>query len=398
MSSILGNIRNNVIYSLNRHTNKLATLQEQAATGARINRVSDDPSDAYQILNLESQVNSIADYIKNLENTTNILEASSSYIESMMSEIFKAKKDLTGLTGGIYNESQRQIVVEGLDSALESMVAFANAKYSGGQYLFGGTSTATAPYQAQYTNGKITEVEYQGSSEKRDVELAPGIEDSVFYVGEDLFALDNRDGLSFVGADTGVAQGQGTSNLKGYCWLEISEPVSGTYRLTVDGGESHVDVAVPPGDTNTKVINSLTGEVLYLDTTGITTTGVELVNAEGTNDIFNTLITIRDIFANENDLPESQIEQMRLVTLDSIDEMYNMLNSVSVSIGSKTNYLDSTKLMLTDIKYNTEDEITFIEEADITQIAIDLSQTEVLYQMSLSVAGRMISMSLFDFI
>jgi len=155
---------------------------------------------------------------------------------------------------------------------------------------------------------------------------------------------------------------------------------------------------VPPGDTNTKVINSLTGEVLYLDTTGITTTGVELVNAEGTNDIFNTLITIRDIFANENDLPESQIEQMRLVTLDSIDEMYNMLNSVSVSIGSKTNYLDSTKLMLTDIKYNTEDEITFIEEADITQIAIDLSQTEVLYQMSLSVAGRMISMSLFDFI
>ncbi len=398
MSSILGNIRNNVIYSLNRHTNKLATLQEQAATGARINRVSDDPSDAYQILNLESQVNSIADYIKNLENTTNILEASSSYIESMMSEIFKAKKDLTGLTGGIYNESQRQIVVEGLDSALESMVAFANAKYSGGQYLFGGTSTATAPYQAQYTNGKITEVEYQGSSEKRDVELAPGIEDSVFYVGEDLFALDNRDGLSFVGADTGVAQGQGTSNLKGYCWLEISEPVSGTYRLTVDGGESHVDVAVPPGDTNTKVINSLTGEVLYLDTTGITTTGVELVNAEGTNDIFNTLITIRDIFANENDLPESQIEQMRLVTLDSIDEMYNMLNSVSVSVGSKTNYLDSTKLMLTDIKYNTEDEITFIEEADITQIAIDLSQTEVLYQMSLSVAGRMISMSLFDFI
>ena len=196
MSSILGNIRNNIIYSLNRHANKLATLQEQAATGARINRVSDDPSDAYQILNLESQVNSIADYIKNLENTTNILGVSSDYIGSMMSGILDTKTDLTQITSGTYNVSQNQGVVEGLDSTLESMVAFANTKYLN-QYLFGGTSTATAPYQAQYTDGRITSVVYQGSSEKRNVELAPGIEDSAFYVGEDLFALDNRAGLSF---------------------------------------------------------------------------------------------------------------------------------------------------------------------------------------------------------
>jgi len=267
MGSTLGNIRNNLIYSLNRHMNKLVTLQEQAATGSRINRISDDPSDAYRILNLKSQVNSIANNIGNLENTTSILGASSTVIGKMMSDVSSTKTTLTQITGGIYNTNQRQIIVEGLDSAIESMVAFANTKYLG-QYIFGGTSTATAPYQAQYTDGKITSVVYQGSSEKRNVELAPGIEDSAFYVGEDLFALDNRAGLSFVGADTGVVQGQGTSSLKGYCWLEISEPASGTYRLTVDGGESYVDVAVPPGDGNTKVTNSLTGEVLYLDTTG----------------------------------------------------------------------------------------------------------------------------------
>ena len=398
MGSTLSNIRNNLIYSLNRHMNKLVTLQEQAATGSRINRISDDPSDAYQILNLKSQVNSIANNIGNLENTTSILGASSSVIGNMMSEVSSTKTTLTQITGGIYNTNQRQIIVEKLDSALESMVAFANTKYSGGQYLFGGTSTANAPYQAQYTDGKITSVVYQGSSEKRDVELAPGIEDSAFYVGEYLFALDNRAGLSFVGAETGVAQGQGTSSQKGYSWLEISEPASGTYRLTVDGGESYVDVAVPPGDGNTKVTNSLTGEVLYLDTTGITGTGTELVNAEGTNDLFSTLITIRDIVANEKGIPDAQIEQMRLAMLDSIDEMYNMLNRASVSVGSKINYLNNTKEMLTDVKYNAEDETALIGDADITQVAIDISQTQALYQMSLSAAGRMMSMSLFDYL
>jgi len=84
--------------------------------------------------------------------------------------------------------------------------------------------------------------------------------------------------------------------------------------------------------------------------------------------------------------------------LDSIDEMYNMLNRASVSVGSKINYLDNTKEMLTDVKYNAEDETALIGDADITQVAIDLSQTEILYQMSLSAAGKMMSMSLFDFI
>lgn len=397
MSGILSNVRNNIIYSLSRQTDQLAKLQEQTATGARINRISDSPSEAYQVLTLDSQVSSLANYIKNLGNAVGTLSVSSEVIGSMMSDILTTKTNLTQITGGIYNTSQRQIITEKLDSVLESMVSFANTKNSG-QYLFGGTSTSNAPYQAQYTNGKITSVVYQGSSEKRNIEIAPGVRDSAFYAGKDLFASNNRTGLSFVGAGTGVTQGQGTSSQNGYGWLEISEPVSGTYRLTSDGGASYVDVAVPPGDPNTKVTNSLTGEVLYLDTTGITSTGVELVNADGTNDLFNTLITIRDVFANEKDLPDDQVEQMRLMTLDSIDEIYNVLNASSTMIGSKISYLDNTKEMLTDLKYSAEDQTTLIKEADIAQIAIDLTQIETLYQLSLSVAGKMMSMSLFDYI
>jgi flagellin-like hook-associated protein FlgL len=51
-----------------------------------------------------------------------------------------------------------------------------------------------------------------------------------------------------------------------------------------------------------------------------------------------------------------------------------------------------------NIQYNTEDETTRLQEADISQIAIDLSRREVLYQMSLSVAAKLMSMSLLDYI
>ncbi|GAG40756.1 unnamed protein product, partial [marine sediment metagenome] len=46
----------------------------------------------------------------------------------------------------------------------------------------------------------------------------------------------------------------------------------------------------------------------------------------------------------------------------------------------------------------TEDEATRLQQADIAQIAIDLSRREVLYQMSLAVAAKLMSLSLLDYI
>jgi flagellin-like hook-associated protein FlgL len=60
--------------------------------------------------------------------------------------------------------------------------------------------------------------------------------------------------------------------------------------------------------------------------------------------------------------------------------------------------LEGIKSNLEDVKVNTEDQTTQLEEADIAQVAIDLSRHEALYQMSLAVAGKLMSLSLLDFI
>jgi len=152
------------------------------------------------------------------------------------------------------------------------------------------------------------------------------------------------------------------------------------------------------GETNQAVTDSRTGQVLYVDTTGITSTGVELVSMSGTHDIFNTLITIRDILANKNGLPDAQLQTLRENSLGALDEVSNLLLQGQVSVGSKIGFLDNLKNSLTDLKGNTDDNTTRIQEADIAQIAIDISRRQTLYQMSLSVAGKMMSVSLLDFI
>jgi flagellin-like hook-associated protein FlgL len=138
--------------------------------------------------------------------------------------------------------------------------------------------------------------------------------------------------------------------------------------------------------------------VLYVDTTGITGTGVELVEMPGTHDIFNTLITIRDILANKKGLSEAQLQTLRENSTQALDEMSNLLLQSSVSVGSKVGFLESLKNNLADLKGNTQDNTTRIQEADIAQIAIDIARRQTLYQMSLSVAGRLMSVSLLDFI
>ena len=498
MSGTLNNIYNNVSFALHLHIEAMARLQEQASTGSRINRTSDDPAAAYRVLGLNTNVKSLENYIDNLSEVISTLELSCAIVKDIMSILTETRKRLTQITGGIYGEESRKRTAEGINDLLEQTVSLANTEHID-QYLFGGTNTGSAPYTVERTNGEITSVTYQGSDEGRNIEVAPGVESSAFYIGDNIFRSNDRSAPVFIG-DTGAAAGTGTSSVRGYTWLTITDdtdpakyrlsindgtdyvtvdkgkgaeeqtltftdvPTSGSFTLTFDGQKtaainfnddataiqtklenlSNLDVGdvtvtgtylagfnitfadtlgnVPElvagdntlanggaititegtttpgiGDNNLAVTDSA-GRVLYVNTTGITSTGVDLVSIPGTHDIFNTLITLRDILNNAKGLSEIQLRELRDDVLISLEEVSNLLIQTEVSVGSKIGFLDNLKNNLNNLKYSVEDESTLLQEADIAQIAIELSRREVLYQMSLSVAARLMSMSLLDFI
>ena len=72
-----------------------------------------------------------------------------------------------------------------------------------GQYLFGGGSTTSEPYQVVRTDGEITNITYQGSYENRNIEVAPGLKSSALLVGDEIFKSNERGELVFIG-DTGA--------------------------------------------------------------------------------------------------------------------------------------------------------------------------------------------------
>ncbi len=394
MSGTLSSIYDNVSFALSLHSEAMSRLQEQVATGNRVNRPSDSPSDAYRILGLDSQKSATQNYINNLSDMEGFLGASSTIIENIISEFVEARKQMTQITSGTYGEQSRQRVAEGINSILEQIVMLANTKQSN-RYLFGGSNTTSAPYVAERTDGQISKVTYQGSAEQLNVEVAPGLTSSAFYVGDDIFRSTNRDAPIFF-SHTGAKAGTGTSSITGDTWLLVT--YDGTnYKLSIDDGASFVTVPVG-GDTNQAVTNSRTGQVLYVDSTEINSTGADLVSVHGTYDVFNTLISIRDILENKKELSNDQLQELLGNSLESLQEVNELLVQTQVSVGSRIGFLGNLQDNLENIQYNSEDELTRLQQADIAQVAMDLSRREILYQMSLSVAAKLMSMSLLDFI
>jgi flagellar hook-associated protein 3 FlgL len=394
MSGSLSGIYESISYALQLHGRSISLLQEQASTGNRINRASDGPSEAYRILGLSSQGQSLDSYQSNVADLTGQLEMSSTIVSDMASQLADVRTLLTQIVGGIYDANGRQRIAEKIDSTLEQLVSLANTKYAS-QYVFGGSNTGTAPYTVVREDGKITSVTYQGSDETRRVDVAPGLDAEACPVGDEVFSCDSRGAPVFLGS-TGAAAGTGTSSVRGDTWLTVDYD-GANYRVSVDDGATFVTVP-PGGDTNQAVTDSRTGRVLYVNTTGIKETGVALVRSPGTYDAFNALISLRDMLMDGHSVASADLTNYVNEGVAGVEEVRNRLVQANVTIGSQIGFLDTLKQNLENMQYDTQDQTTRLQQADVAQIAIDLSREQVLYQMSLSVAGKLMSMSLLDFI
>jgi len=85
-------------------------------------------------------------------------------------------------------------------------------------------------------------------------------------------------------------------------------------------------------------------------------------------------------------------------TLTSMQEVEEKLTRSFPVIGGRIETLSNLKDSVEDLKVNSEDEVSRLLDADITQLAIDLARHQMLYEMSLTAASKIFSTSLLDFL
>lgn len=185
---------------------------------------------------------------------------------------------------------------------------------------------------------------------------------------------------------TGIAGGTvGTVSITSNGDLSIN---GGTDKIAIDFSNNQ-----PVTDTTTEP-----DQILYVNSIGIKDVGVEPVRIPGTYDIFNMLITLRENLENTHNLETPEQLDILAETLGSMQEVQSGVHKQMTTVGARLQALDNLKANMEEISSNSEDEVSSLQDADVIQLAIDITRYQTLYQMTLQTASKLLNLSLLDYV
>lgn len=123
----------------------LAGLQEQLATGLRVNRPSDDPSAYAQARMLESLDQRYAQYGRAIGDARQWVNQTGNELGTLTERFTEAYEEGLRALNGTLNDDNREALAGRIESLLAEVVDGLNAK-SGGEYLFAGNRSTTEPF------------------------------------------------------------------------------------------------------------------------------------------------------------------------------------------------------------------------------------------------------------
>ncbi len=125
----------------------LNTVQNQIATGKRVNTVSDNPTGASQALALRATLVDNAQYQTNADSAHSFLAASDGALSSATDALQQARTIAVQGANGTQTPQTMQALGEQVSGLIRQLTQDANADIHG-KYLFGGTLTQSPPFQA----------------------------------------------------------------------------------------------------------------------------------------------------------------------------------------------------------------------------------------------------------
>jgi flagellin-like hook-associated protein FlgL len=209
MSTIFTSIQNN----LQNLAEDLQRVNASIASGRKYQSISDNPVDVGAILGLTQEESQTVQYDRNLETAKGWLSVTLSALQNI-TDLVRASMALANqMATGTYNAAQRQAAAQQIQGYLEEVMQVGNTKF-GGQHILAGYRTDSPPF-----------IEGDWEVQPPVLHLQPG------------------------STGTAVAGGTYTGAASRTYLVEVVSGGGagvGTYRVSVDGGQSWTAPAVIP--------------------------------------------------------------------------------------------------------------------------------------------------------
>ncbi len=184
---------------------RYSRLQQEVATGRRINRPSDDPAAALRILPLRNDLRDLEQLSDNVSLARETLDTGTASLEDASTLMQRVRELTTQASNGTLSNPDRQSIGAELDQLLNQLVGIGNSR-RGDRYLFGGTATGDAPFDL-VEDGGGTRVVYRGNRDSLEVNVAPGVSTALNVPGDAIFQVRSRTSTTFSTAYGAAATG-----------------------------------------------------------------------------------------------------------------------------------------------------------------------------------------------
>ncbi|MCK5256913.1 MAG: flagellar hook-associated protein FlgL, partial [Deltaproteobacteria bacterium] len=187
-------IFDNMLSNLTKAIERTQNIQEVISTGKKINLLSDDPAGIVQVVNYQSDLTKLSQYKENITHGNSWLDMSDSILQDIQNLVGEAKNIAIAQSTSTMNSETRAQAAVVAQNLYEQLIGYGNTRLAG-RYIFGGSITDSAPFNANGT--------YNGNGEDILVEIIEGIQAKINLAGSEFLVTDLDPDLSTAAATSG---------------------------------------------------------------------------------------------------------------------------------------------------------------------------------------------------
>jgi flagellar hook-associated protein 3 FlgL len=392
-------------------------------TANNANTVTSEPGTAST---LSSQIDSALNQLLTIANSQS---ANGTYLFSGTSSTTQpfavTGTNTRGQTAGIvYNGSQQNsATIVGKSLTVPTLISGSSvfqtnsrqaSVYSGSTGAKAGTGTDSATGQGTLlvqhtvtTYAGASGVSAGTSSPANDTILGPSgantltISDTSGNGSSGTVSLNGGPAVAYSNADTDLKVTGPGGEIVSVNTQSIAHGFNGTVNLTSDGTiSSDGGTTTTPIDfsTNQVITNGATGAVTNVDSSAIRKAGTNEVDYQGTFDVFQTLVAIRDTIKNSQGLNATD-RSARLTR--QIAELDRLNTAITIPLGQQavqSQFISNLQDRTTNLQTNLAEATSNLQSTDMATAIVDLQQQQNLYQAGLQITAKINTLTLADFI
>jgi flagellar hook-associated protein 3 FlgL len=380
---------NNIRSQLARNGRRLATAQEQVATGRQVNRPSDDPAGAFRVLSLKQLTAANDQFERNLDSLEANLGVAENVLGQTQEVLYRTLELAIQAANASLDRSQRAVIATEVSQQLDEVKRLGNTQL-GARYLFAGYLSDKPPFTrelqvsangANTGTGTIAGGTFDGdavSGSRYEIRFSDPTSYEVFEVGTGLTAAS---GVYTAGAPIDF-DGNGNEVV-----INGAPATGDTFEILprmIYQGDSN-EIMVPVGEGQTVAAN-VRGHQLYLGDGNL-----DGATDAGRVSVFAALEDLK--FALEDD-DQAGIQ----VVIDQLDGAVGQMSEGRGIIGGRLNLVDAAKQDLSQRNLTIEGLRAEIEDVDMAEAITRLTQVESVFQATLGTAARVVQRSLLDYL